>query len=390
MAPTQPSEAKSGSSGERAPGDGRGSASLFWERVTDGLELEELWHQFRADATAGYGLYSQEVDWETIRRKKRWKQPFHAAGALFWAMFMKLTPARRVLLLLAVALMAKGLLDIHFVIFTPRWTHFMLSALAMMLLLALELADRITMKRDLEIARDIQKWLVPEKPPEVPGFDIAFTTRPANTVAGDYYDVFFRGAGDAPPGQLLLVVADVAGKSVPAALLMATFQASLRALAAGPAPLEGVVRGLNHYACAHNLGGLRFTTAFLAEVDPDTRAMRYTSAGHNSPMLRRVDGSCVRLEEGGVPLGIQPDAQFESGSTTLARGDLLVIFSDGLVEAVNPAGDEFGEARLKETLDAVPGESAAETLKQIMQAVDRFVGRARQHDDMTCLIVRVV
>ena len=388
----------------RTPGgfaDAQSKASRFWQRVTDGLELEELWHQFRTDARAGYGLYSQEVDWETIRRKERWKQPFHAAGALFWAMFMKLTPARRVALLVALALMVKGFLDVHFVVFTPRWTHFLLSALVMMLLLALELADRITMKRDLEIARDIQKWLVPERPPEVAGFDIAFIARPANTVAGDYYDAFFRpapsraGPGAGNPGgdddrRLLLVVADVAGKSVPAALLMATFQASLRAVAATPAPLVEVVRRLNEYSCAHSLGGMRFTTAFFADLDPATKKLGHVCAGHNLPFLRRVAGTLERLEPGGLPLGIQADATFETGETTLARGDVLVIFSDGLVEAVNEAGEEYGEARLAEMLNIIPGESAAETLKHILAAVDRFVGRARQHDDMTCMVVRAV
>jgi sigma-B regulation protein RsbU (phosphoserine phosphatase) len=268
-----------------------------------------------------------------------------------------------------------------------RWV----GILGLLLLLAMELADRVTMKRDLQIAREIQSWLVPAKPPVVPGADIAFSTRPANTVAGDYYDAFFRASDDSPDAQrLLLVVADVAGKSVPAALLMATFQASLQTLSAAPSSLADLVAGLNGYACAHSLGGLRFTTAFFAELDPATRALSYICAGHNAPVLRRVAGAFERLEAGGLPLGISPETQFDSGSTRLERGDLLVIFTDGLIEAVNEKGEEYGEARMLEMLNTVPGESAAETLRFIMQSADSFVGGTRQHDDITCLILRAV
>ena len=134
----------------------------------------------------------------------------------------------------------------------------------LLLLLTLEIADRVVMKRDLEIARDIQKWLLPATPPEVPGLAIAFATRPANTVAGDYYDVFPRTGQEQ---HFLFAIADVAGKSIPAALLMATFQASLKTLSATPCTLDELVAGMNRYACNNSQGGLRFTTAFLADYD---------------------------------------------------------------------------------------------------------------------------
>jgi sigma-B regulation protein RsbU (phosphoserine phosphatase) len=228
----------------------------FWARVTEGLEIGELWGQFKSEAHASYGLYSKEVDWDEISKAKKRKRYFLAAWALFQAMLMKLSPARRVLLLVAVIL----------VVFQPG---------ILFVLLALELGDRITMKRDLEIAREIQQWLVPDHPPLVSGMDFAFATRPQNTVAGDYYDAFLRPlpAASSGNGSLVVVVADVAGKSVPAALLMATFQASLRALASTPASLGEIVAGLNGYTRAHSLDGRRFTTAFLAEINPETREM---------------------------------------------------------------------------------------------------------------------
>src|SRR5580700_418915 len=278
----------------------------FWARLTEGFQREQLWGQFKSEAQAGYVLYSRDVDWEAIgREKSKFKRILLSGWALFQAILMKLSPARRVLLVFALLLL----------VFHPdvSWGHnevnldfVWLAALILFMLLALELADRVTMKRDLEIAREIQQWLVPSEPPQIPGMDIAFATRPQNTVAGDYYDAFLRplpsNGASKPP--LLIAVADVAGKSVPAALLMATFQASLRALAATPASLDDIVAGLERYARAHSLEGLRFTTAFLAEINLNTREMNYVNCGHNDPILRRSSGQIERLTTGGPPLGL--------------------------------------------------------------------------------------
>ncbi len=197
-------------------------------------------------------------------------------------MVMKLSPARRVLFVVALVLLVFPGFDFRSAnaeVQMPNLSFF--GALALLVLLALELADRVTMKRDLEIAKEIQTWLMPTAPPGVPGIEMAFATRPANTVAGDYYDAFLRPiSGDClAPSPLLFVVADVAGKSVPAALLMATLQASLRTLAGlCTTPLELIER-LNHYCCDQNVGGQRFTTAFLAQLDPLTRQLTYINAG---------------------------------------------------------------------------------------------------------------
>jgi sigma-B regulation protein RsbU (phosphoserine phosphatase) len=386
--PANPNERYVPSKPGRKPGAARG----FWQRVTEGLELHVLWTQFQSEARASYGLISQDVDWKALEGQTGWRRYWKTAQAFFWALFMKLTPARRVLFLAALVLLMFGNLKFTTDTFNTQINFGGVGVLALILVLVLELTDRVTMKRDLEIAREIQRWLVPAKPPEVPGADIAFATRPANTVAGDYYDVFYRAADAAAPGvpRLLLVVADVAGKSVPAALLMATFQASLQTLSAARTSLSELVAGLNCYACAHSLGGLRFTTAFIAELDPTTRELSYICAGHNAPVLRSVTGGVERLDAGGLPFGIDTQAPYELGHAQLSRGDLLVIFTDGLVEAINVKGEEYGEGRLLEMLDTVPGESAAETQRFIMQSVDAYVGATRQHDDITCLILRAV
>jgi serine phosphatase RsbU (regulator of sigma subunit) len=364
------------------------SAPSFWDRISDGLEAGELWNQFRSEASATYGFYSKEVDWEAIREKKGFAKGLAVVSAFFWSLVMKLSPARRVTLVVALAALLLGDFRSTSGDVTYNLNLRALGILLLLLLLALELADRVTMKRDLEIARDIQRWLVPEKPPAVAGCDIAFATRPANTVAGDYYDVVHRPT---PAGERwVIVVADVAGKSVPAALLMATFQASLQTLSSAAASLAELVTGLNRFSAAHSLGGMRFTTAFVAEFDPATRRLAFVNAGHNAPMLRRAPGPIERLEAGGVPFGISADAAYESAVVSLAPGDLLVIFTDGLVEAVNEQGQEFTEARLLEVARSASPESAAATQARIMAALDAFVGRARQHDDTTCLVLRVL
>ena len=233
-----------------------------------------------------------------------------------------------------------------------------------------------------------RRWLVPSHPPVVPGADIAFATRPQNSVAGDYYDAFYPTVGPAEGGKLFLVVADVAGKSVPAALLMATMQASLRTIAGEDAPLADLVARLNRYACAHSLGGQRFTTAILGQYDTATRRLVYVNAGHNAPVLRRANGSLEKLEVGGLPLGIADGVVYETATVELQGGDALILYTDGVVEAFNAAGEEFGNPRWFGTVMALPAGSAADSLRFLMGKVDAFVGATRQSDDITCLVFR--
>jgi sigma-B regulation protein RsbU (phosphoserine phosphatase) len=263
------------------------------------------------------------------------------------------------------------------------------GGLLMLVLLILEVADRVVMKRDLQIAKEIQAWLLPAKPPEVPGLDIAFATRPANTVAGDYYDVFARPDVGSQGQTYLMAVADVAGKSVPAAMLMATFQASLKTLSTTPGSLTELVGRMNRYACSNSQNGRRFTTAFIAEFDPASRGLTYVNAGHNNPMLRRQNGVIERLEAGGMPLGIMESVPYESGRVTLQTGDWLVIFTDGVVEAENNQQQEYSEERLITMLNWGTALTPAMLLNSILADLDRFVGTAPQHDDVTCLLVKV-
>jgi phosphoserine phosphatase RsbU/P len=365
----------------------------FWRRVTEGLELTQLWSQFENEARSSYHLYSRDVAAKTPDGLTRRGRRLHVVKEFFWAVLEKLSPARRVLLIAALAMLlfpsggfsyhdsAHELhvveLDFHF------W-----GGLLLFLLLMLEIADRVVMKRDLQIAREIQTWLLPGAPPQIPGISIAYATRPANTVAGDYYDVFPRPGKTPEENRVMFAVADVAGKSIPAAMLMATFQASLKTLSTAQVALPELVANMNKYACSNSQGGLRFTTAFLAEYDTARHIFTYINAGHNTPILRRSSGLIERLDVGGLPIGIQAEAKYESASVALAPGDWLIIFTDGLVEAVNANDEEFDEPRLLSTLEAGLSTTPKELLERLMANLDLFVGSTPQHDDVTCLLVK--
>jgi phosphoserine phosphatase RsbU/P len=360
-----------------------GKGPSTWNRISEGQEWDYLLKQFSADTRASYGFYGKDVDWEEIRRLPRWKRPLRIAKGFFWALLMKMTAARRMILFLALFLL---------VISNAKFHVDVIAALMLLLLLSLELADKVTMKRDLEIAREIQSWLVPSMPPVIAGANIAFHTRPQNSVAGDYYDAFYPLGDAAEGGKLFLVIADVAGKSVPAALLMATFQASLHTVASNGVPLAELVVRLNRYACAHSLDGMRFTTAVVAEYDPATGRLDYINAGHNAPVVRRrnarVNSGIERLEAGGMPFGISLQARYEVGSTQLGPQDALILFTDGVVEASNDKGEEFTDARWIAAIRNLPDWDAQRSLQFLLQGVDEFVGVTRQFDDITCLVLR--
>jgi hypothetical protein len=373
----------------------KGKAKRFWQRVTEGMELNQLWRQFRKDAHSSYRLYSQEVDRTRTAGVSHSNHFLRILTQFFWAIIEKLTPARRVLLLIALVLLflPGGEWDIntktYHISITSLDFHFY-GGLLMFVLLILEIADRVVMKRDLQIAKEIQAWLLPSEPPDVPGLEIAFATRPANTVAGDYYDIFARSPVEPDRSTFLIAVADVAGKSVPAAMLMATLQASLKTLSSTPGSVTELVARMNRYACTNSQRGRRFTTAFIAEYEPSSRRLSYVNAGHNHPVLRRQSGAIERLEAGGMPLGVMEDATYESGERVLERGDWLAIFTDGVVEAENVQQHEYGEMRFIAQLQAGALATPSMLLSNILLDLDHFVGNAPQHDDVTCVLMRAV
>ena len=359
----------------------------LWQRTSDGLNAEQLWAQFRRETRSSLSLYSAETgrnlreEWSARKGRRR------VLGAVAGAMYARLTPVRRLLLLLAIVLLLFPTVN-----YSPETgLRFALvfnstpAALILLALLVLELADRVGLKRDLEIARDIQRMLLPEKPPTLPGFDIAFASKAANTVAGDYYDAFLRP--NTNDSRLLLIVADVAGKGIPAGLLMAAVQTAFHTLAADPVPLIELAARLNRSMVERSGGGRHLITAFVAELDIPTRSLTWVNAGHNPPVLRRSGGAIEHLKEGGLPLGAFAVSQYESGRTELRPGDALYVYTDGVVEALDKSGAEYGEDRFEREIAALGTSDAAASLSRIFESVDRFAGAVPQYDDITCLVV---
>ena len=360
----------------------------FWQRTSDGLNAEQLWSQFRRETRSSLNLYSAETgrnlreEWSGRKGRRR------VLAAVAGAMYDRLTPVRRLLLLLALVALVIPSSDYstsgHGLRISFNSTF---SALILLVLLVLELADRVGLKRDLEIARDIQRMLLPEKPPALSGLDIAFATKAANTVAGDYYDAFLRP--NTNDSRLLLIVADVAGKGIPAGLLMAAVQTGFHTLAADPVPLVELAARLNRSMCERSGGGRHLITAFIAELDTATRSLVWVNAGHNPPILLRNGGALEYLKEGGLPLGAFTVSRYESGRTELHSGDALWIYTDGVIEAMDESGAEYGDDRLAKQVAALGTTGAAASLSRIFESVDRFAAAVPQYDDITCLVLRV-
>jgi phosphoserine phosphatase RsbU/P len=237
-------------------------------------------------------------------------------------------------------------------------------------------------KQEIADARAIQQGLLPKEIPQLPGYEIATAWQSALTVGGDYFDIL-------PFGEeaLGLCVADVAGKGLSAALLMSNLQAAVRGLASASLPPDGLCSRLNALLC-RNMTSDRFITFFYAQLDGPTRLFRYASAGHNPPFLLRGDGTHQRLREGGGVLGVFPDQKFDMGSAQLAPGNRVILFTDGVTEATNPLGEEFGEARLLGLVEQNRGRSAEELQRRILDDVTAFSG-GHTHDDITLVVLAV-
>jgi sigma-B regulation protein RsbU (phosphoserine phosphatase) len=235
--------------------------------------------------------------------------------------------------------------------------------------------------RDLEIARGIQLGLLPREAPCLPGFELTGESRSCHQVGGDYFD-FVPLAGE----RLGLVIADVSGKGTPASLMMASVHAWLRALA-GSAPAELVLERLNRFVYSSTEMS-RYVTLFYGELDPLRRRLTYVNAGHVPPFLVRASGGDERLRSGGPVLGLLEEVRLEPAEVELAPGDLLAAVTDGVTEAVNPGGQEFGDERVRQALLARPRAGAQDTLDELIASVDRWAGAAGCSDDLTALILR--
>jgi phosphoserine phosphatase RsbU/P len=236
--------------------------------------------------------------------------------------------------------------------------------------------------REIAEARAIQQGFLPKEIPQLAGYQIAGAWQPARVVGGDYYDVLPFGRE-----TLGVCIADVAGKGLPAALLMSNLQAAFRGFASPAISPETLCDKLNSLIC-RNIANDRFITFFYAQLDGATRQLRYTNAGHNAPIVVHEDGSHERLREGGGILGVFPVQAFDMGVCDLAPGDRVLLFTDGVTEAPNPEGEEFGEARLLQLLEENRHLSVENLQIRILSVVAEFC-RNHWHDDATLIAIAV-
>jgi len=308
---------------------------------------------------------------------RRW---IYFAVWLLKSLFLRLTPARRVLLLVGLVLTASfrvsaGQSNLQ-VSNTPA-----IGIALVLLVLMLELKDKLLARDELAAGRAVQLALLPAHPPVVAGWDIHLYTRSANDVGGDLVD--WQEVGE---GRFGVAVADVSGKGLGAALLMARLQATLRALAPDVAALPELGARVNRIFRRDGLPN-SFATLVYAEVGAGSGTVKILNAGHMPPLVLRND----RLEElprGGPALGILPGARFDEQRVDLQPGETLVVYTDGVTEAMNEADDFFGEERLRPLLADARGLETARLAARIVEAVDGFVGRARVHDDLSLAVVR--
>jgi sigma-B regulation protein RsbU (phosphoserine phosphatase) len=237
-------------------------------------------------------------------------------------------------------------------------------------------------EHEIAEARSIQEGFLPKEVPQLPGYEIASAWQSARVVGGDYFDVlWFENE------TLGLCIADVAGKGMPAALLMSNLQAAVRGFASPAVSPDELCVRLNSLL-RRNMASDRFITFFYAQLDGPARTLRYVNAGHNAPIVLHQDGSHHRLQEGGGVLGVFPTQTFAVGAMQLEAGDRVVLFTDGVTEASDPQNEEFGEERLVQLLEQNRACSAGEIQKKILDAAGTFC-QGNWHDDATLLILTV-
>ena len=240
--------------------------------------------------------------------------------------------------------------------------------------------EKRVLEEEMRTAAEIQRGLLPDHAPTVPGYGVVGSNRPCRTVGGDYYDFGMDG------GRLHFALGDVSGKGTGAALLMTVLRAAVRGHWGEGEPAEAVSR-INRTVCQNVTPG-KYVTFFMGRLDPETGSVAYVNAGHNPPIVVRADGSLDTLTTGGVVLGLFDEGAYEQATTRLDRGDVLVVFSDGVTETWNRDDVEFGDARLAELIRQGRELDAAAMEAAILRELDRFSQGTKATDDRTLIVLK--
>jgi sigma-B regulation protein RsbU (phosphoserine phosphatase) len=242
-----------------------------------------------------------------------------------------------------------------------------------------------TLAQELKIGHEIQKTIFPKRVPELPGLDIGAGFLSAKEVAGDFYDLFVKKEN----GQLMMAIADAAGKGISACLYALEVRSMLRSFESSYNDLSKTVDSTNDLFCLDTGDTGVFVTAWVGVYDPDSRKLNYSSCGHPPAILRRRDGRLEELGTHGMALGVEPFHEVQARTIQLVTGDIVILYTDGITEAHNPENELFGKQRLMDIIDKNANRSAQELVHKIFEEVASFAQEAAQHDDLTLLIARV-
>ncbi len=310
---------------------------------------------------------------------RRWA---HLAWWLLKGLFLTLSPTRRIVVLAALLLLLSSRQVLRVGDGTSVSADFSIIGSVLLLgVLLLELKDKLLARHELEAGRAVQKALMPEHCPELRGWDVWMYTRPANDVGGDLVDCLDLGGG-----RVGFALADVAGKALPAALLMARVQATLRALATDAPTLGDLAARTNAILCRDGLPN-RFATLVYLDVRDGDGAVRLVNAGHMPPVRIGPAGS-HDLPRGDMALGMMPGAAYVERTEELAPGDMLLLYSDGVTEAMNAAGEFYDDSRLRALFPGLHPLTARDAGQRILASVDAFIGPTRPYDDLSLVVLK--
>jgi len=382
----------------------RQRATDFFDLYTKGLNRQDLEHMFTRDAPDAYRYFARHLDLEAIASEPWYRRWFIHVRRFFTAFSMKLSPARRVLFAGSFIVFFIGMLTLfrgfglHDVVLfpltiqlpLPEWVRgTMPLAFAFILanlLILLEVADRLTLKSELEIARDIQQAMLPNGVQTIGDAVIFGLTRPANTVGGDFYDILPR-----EDDSVVITLGDVAGKGSPAALLMALLLAMLRTLVDEGLDGARLIARLNAQVARHSPPS-RFITFFYVHYEPKNGTITYVNAGHLPGIIRRADGRIDHIggvgDGGGLALGMFDHAEYEARTASLGPGDVLLLYSDGITEAETRGGRPFEETGLEAVLLAERDAAPEPLCRAIFKAVEAHVDNHKLADDLTTLVLQ--
>jgi sigma-B regulation protein RsbU (phosphoserine phosphatase) len=351
------------------------------QHVAEEIKRRGVWRVLGAPISDLEAFYLTNED----RRLLATMKPFRRLWTRIWwfgrGLLMKLTPARRIMLTAALLFFMIGIQTFGVRTADVARQFRTASTLLLVLVLTLELKDKLVARDELEAGRKVQLALLPTENPAVPGWDVWLYTRPANDVGGDLVDHLAIDSR-----RHAIALGDVAGKALPAALLSVKLQATLRALAPQFDQLADLGSAVNRIFFRDGLPN-RFASLVFLVVTTESGRVRVLNAGHMPPFVVR-DRTATAMERGSVVLGIMPDATFSEQSVELGSGDALIVYSDGVSEAMNEAGDFFGDERVQALAQQTPGLSARLTGERVRDAVKAFIGHAPPSDDLSLMVLR--